>query len=1210
MVLGLLFGLGGAFLGNLIGIGANIGFLVGSFIYSLFFKKESNIKGGALESLTVNTSSADAPVPRPYGTVPVGVRYIYPPKVDRVTDGRGQEQRYLTADMLLCEGPIKGIKRIFANDELLVDLSSTSTVEESTALFMHHSKFYFGERSDPDPTILALLGDGAVYPTYPGFARIVLNRYPLAQFNESVPEWRIEVIGLGEFTPSQWNDITPESGLTAFSPRAQMGTIVWDPDGDGEKELWLMGGLADAAIGGGYITKNGTMWELFNTVSHDGSISLFDFFNFTPVEWTVQASLAQGRVRRNLVIVGGQKSTKTYYDIVSEALFTSKYRYGFVYNSQSRDWSGLEYATNTNEGFDIGSLANLGTPGNVHPLPRENYGICNWILPADVAFDLGFGRVDKQVLMLTGGEVVLGVDHGINFPAGYTNGSKYGDCWVSANQGLSWVPLNTPTDGPYQSCGRVGFFINHHMVIWQEVPWIIGGKGDGLIPGTANAVYKLNPSTRLFQYMGDPSDSVSPALSQGAVWGAVVDEITNELVLFLCNPGILKIVKTDGTLSGGELVWEEVVLDGAPTYTNTTESSYVKFTAFGGKYYAMGGEIGSTIVNNVYRTDFPVASANTIKLGTIYRNEAVTLCGIPNELVNTDDIDDIDVQGYGIGQQESTADSLDSLNIAYQVKMVDDGEKLVFGRYQSHTGETLTDESLGASNDFGELPDIVSIFTKQDFDIPLRVDVSYINSSDLKPATQSAPFISQRGDNTPVRQVKSILKISLSIVMAKDKARQIAYAILWNSLMSRYTFPVHTTIRNIRFTPGDVLNLQTDVGTYTVRIVEAVMENMTIIRWTAYLENVDIYESSGFADGEIGVGTGTITPPAVTVQDNIYRLVNMSCLDKKEFDDWGFYFFVSPLVNVTNWLGAYLYMKSNDLDGYDSISDIIRAITAIGFTVDVSSLRTSPMIGVWDDGSELTVEIQTSSGLRGNNKDGILQGALVNHLLVGEEIIAFTQIEDLGNYQFRLYGSMLRGRYGTENKVNAHVNGERVILLQDLSWSLPNSPHFSKSNRISLDKAFMNKVLDLKVVGSQQRDGNVSNTTFLNTAYAKKPLPPSNIRSRRDGDNKWIIEWNQRGRFSSNSWAGGFPVSTTEPDNRFILEFFSSSGYSDLVFQDTVIFPQNEIGYYEITEGRQLEEYGWVQSTLHLQIYSISTDFTIQPENAGNSDPVRVTLEV
>lgn len=1215
MVFGLLFGLGGAFLGNLIGIGSSAGFLIGSFIYSLFSKKNEKIKGGALESLTVNTSSADAPIRRVYGTAPCGVNYIYPPKIDRITDKNGRERRYLTADMLLCEGPIIAFKRVFANDELIADFSGSTAdgVEESTALFLKHAKFYKGNRSDPDPTILGLLGEGATYPTYPGYARIVLDKYPLDQFNGSIPEWRIEVVGSGESTPEQWNDVTPTSGATAFSARAQMGVIVWDPDGDGEDELWVVGGIGNSTVGGVYRTTNGIRWERVTTYSHQGSANLgiSDFFNFTPVEWTVQEELAQGKVRRNLIILGGQQGTRTFYQKAQITGILEKWIVGRVYDSQKRAWTTIEYVTTTNLGVSGSSNYVVGgTLYPVDPMPRQNYGICNWIMPADTAFALGLTRLDKQVLVLTGGEVAFGTNYAINYPAGYTNGQKFGDCWVSANQGLSWVPLNCPTNGPWIDGGFGGYRINHTMVVWQGVPWVIGGKGDGL-GGRANAVYKLDIDSRTFTYMGDPSDAVTPSIGQGGVWGAFVDEVTKDLIVVLWASGQeIKIVRTDGSLSAGVLVWEEISLSGAPTYTATSDAYNVKFAALKGKYYALGGEISNTIVNNVYRTDFPTASSNTIKLGTIYRNEAVTLCGMPDALVNTDDIDDIDIYGYGIGQQESTFDSLESLNIAYNVKMVEDGEQLIFGRYQDHTGETLTDESLGASNDFDELPDIVSIFSKQDFDIPLRVDVSYINSSDLKPATQSAPFLSRRGNGDPLRQIKTILKVSLSIVMTKDKARQIAYAILWNTLLARHTFPVHTTTRNIRFTPGDVLDLQTDVGTYTIRIVEAVMENMTIIRWTAYLENVSVYDSSGYIDGEIGVTDGTVTPPILSVQDNVYKLVNMPCLDKVGFDDWGFYFFVSPVINVTNWLGAYLFMKSNNQDGYDSISDIIRAITAIGFTVDVSSLRTAPMIGTWDDGSELTVEIQTSSGLKGNSKEGILQGHLVNHLLVGEEIIAFTSIESIGNYQFTLSGSMLRGRFGTENKVNTHVNGERVILLQDLSWALPGKTHFSKSNRISLDKTFMNRTLDLKVVGSQQDEGDASNEEFLNTSLAKKPMAPANIRSRRDGDGTWYIEWNPRGRHSADAWAGGFPQVTTEQDNRFLLEFYSDSNYTSLVFKETVLLPDNVCGYYELTEDRILDEYGWIPSQLFLQMYSVSLDYTIQPDEAGNSDPVRITLGV
>lgn len=183
-------------------IGAQIGALAGSAIDASLFSTSGQtraVQGPRLNDLKVMASTEGAPIPRLYGRMRLGGQVIWALDIEEeaVTeeaDGGGKggsgssgasasrtDYRYYgTFAVAICEGEISRLGRVWADGQEL-DLSQLSY------------RLHTGSESQaPDPTIAAHLG-GDSTPAYRGVAYVVLERLPLADFGNRLPQLSFEV---------------------------------------------------------------------------------------------------------------------------------------------------------------------------------------------------------------------------------------------------------------------------------------------------------------------------------------------------------------------------------------------------------------------------------------------------------------------------------------------------------------------------------------------------------------------------------------------------------------------------------------------------------------------------------------------------------------------------------------------------------------------------------------------------------------------------------------------------------------------------------------------------------------------------------------------------------------------------------------------------------------------------------------------------------
>ena len=195
--------IGGAFGGAILGfsgaaiggfIGSTVGSVVDSWIVSSLAPAQ-RIEGARLDTLRITSATEGAVIPRLYGRMRVGGNIIWATdfreETKTTTQGGGkgggggkvkttEYLYYASFAVALCEGPITGIGRVWADGKAM-DMTGVTW------------RWYPGnEAQTADPFIAAKMG-AANTPAYRGTAYIVFEDLALATFGNRLPQLSFEV---------------------------------------------------------------------------------------------------------------------------------------------------------------------------------------------------------------------------------------------------------------------------------------------------------------------------------------------------------------------------------------------------------------------------------------------------------------------------------------------------------------------------------------------------------------------------------------------------------------------------------------------------------------------------------------------------------------------------------------------------------------------------------------------------------------------------------------------------------------------------------------------------------------------------------------------------------------------------------------------------------------------------------------------------------
>lgn len=237
---GLVGGVVGAAIGFVVSggnpMGAVYGWFIGSTAGSILFPEQ--MQGPRIEDLKAQASTLGWCVPKTYGTNRHAGNVIWqPPLIEVATeqDAKGGPEvttftYFAHAAVLVCEGEIAGIRRIWANKRLIYDARTTNTGPQTDPVISAMRIYKGTETQMPDPLIVAQEGDS---PAYRGWAYVVFENLGLSDhFGNRLPGFEFEVVEKGE------TEIPPpqEIGTTAGG---ESSAIASD-----NGELWTADGIA------------------------------------------------------------------------------------------------------------------------------------------------------------------------------------------------------------------------------------------------------------------------------------------------------------------------------------------------------------------------------------------------------------------------------------------------------------------------------------------------------------------------------------------------------------------------------------------------------------------------------------------------------------------------------------------------------------------------------------------------------------------------------------------------------------------------------------------------------------------------------------------------------------------------------------------------------------------------------------------------------
>jgi oligopeptide/dipeptide ABC transporter ATP-binding protein len=176
-------------------IGSTIGSVVDNWIVSSLAPTQ-RIEGARLDNLRITSATEGAVIPRLYGSMRMGGNIVWATdfreETKTTTQGGGKggggggkvkttEYLYFASfAVALCEGPITGIGRIWADGKLLDTAGITW-------------RWYPGDESQAaDPFITAKMG-AADTPAYRGTAYVVFEDLPLGNYGNRIPQLSFEV---------------------------------------------------------------------------------------------------------------------------------------------------------------------------------------------------------------------------------------------------------------------------------------------------------------------------------------------------------------------------------------------------------------------------------------------------------------------------------------------------------------------------------------------------------------------------------------------------------------------------------------------------------------------------------------------------------------------------------------------------------------------------------------------------------------------------------------------------------------------------------------------------------------------------------------------------------------------------------------------------------------------------------------------------------
>ena len=1069
----LAFTVGGTIAGSFIGqpaLGAGAGGLIGSLLYP----PDDIVQEGSRVNNQATTASAYGMM-RPWGygvyvvsgnIIDGSDRRIIQHSDKQSSGGKGGGPKVVTVwetaerDLAvgLGQGPISGVLRIYANEQLIWDATPGSTVRSPEWLDV---QIYLGtETQEPDPTLESIYGVGNV-PAYRGEAYVMFRKFQLEAFNNTEPSFRFVVVRNGT---SGTNEVILDPGLgysggnLLYDRNRRLMhftggklTAGGDPPGD------VLGFIYDPNVQKAIITYT---WPTdFTQLDEGAGASLFSIptlVDGVPVSLGANAHL----------IVHGEKTGVVYWAIydasngayigdiyanlysgVNTTSITADETRGIIYQ-ETFDASAFYSFLNVIE-FEItsGTVSELRRDSVAIPIANRD-GIGQWSWDGDPSVPEGTTRAGK-ILVKANDQV----------------DTKTYLCLIDVNN-RAWVEKYVEVTANFDTVNT-----SIIKIVWdsvQELFWCIGRSTTGLgwtrfvaYDLDLNIVYNSDHNITLYTF----PDYIT------------YDAATKIIYLFVTST----LYRYDTT--------SQTFLDNLSGWTGTSSPTDTNM-----QYHAPTRTVWRKGNDKIYLYQLDQLSVNTTTLDEII-DDICDRAGLASAQYKTDACSSITVEGYWVDTGGSYRSKLLPLLSAYLVYGVDKESYIEFLPYSTNVVAQIPERDLAAS--IGDEPRaLVDVERLYEEELPYKVEVTYYNANaEYEQGSQAAT----RKANFSLSGKQSFV---YPIVLTDDEAAALADVKIHMAHVARLRFKLSLMPKWRWLAGADLIRFTDDNGVGHIARIMRKEFVQGVVQIEA--ERFDPSVLTSFLSGVAVVGRTT------AVLQNTLMLVSYldAPLFREQDDDAGFYAAATAYSSTFN--GGSVY-KSPDGTGDWTLVKSFFGRSRVGRVIE--AMPAPENHHVWDATTSVTVDM-VSGELESAAASAVVRGA--NLCLIGGhgrwEACRFADktLVSAGRYSVT---NFLRGRYGTEHAMEDHIAGDTLVMISegDLQYFQ------DQLANLSVERVYRAVPFGADLYGFYTVD-----TRFINRGVCMEPYAPDPFQADKDYSTLDItFDWQERTRYrSANAWTG------------------------------------------------------------------------------------------
>lgn len=853
----------GAVVGAFIGgpMGALQGYSVGSAIDSAI--NPQTITGPRLDDLRIQMSTYGAPIPFEWGINRHAGTIIWPETLvaveheDRTSSKGGPDTvkfRYtLSCAVLICEGPIAGIRRIWANKKIVYDVSAGNSGATQDP-HVSGLRFHLGtETQQVDPLIEARDGPS---PAYLGYAYVVFEDYDVTDMNGRPPQWEFEVITTGTAIPPRAPVYLGESAtanpsylplnamvdkttglIYSLHPWGVLSSILVRVNSDVTQTQTASHLINIAATGTGccgsvasesilnrarlfqtpygiWIAGSGTVDQLqvFYKISADGLVvsGPFDAWHiqtcFCPPLFDIPIPTRHSTRHGTAVI------NEVFYNPIDDRVVLLRYGGGVTFVNPQDAFKTIGVPFNIGEGFGSLGLIQI-TRVIVTPVyfaafyQGSSIGVILRRLD-DYSF---YAQFSCQQVELGQGSCFYDPDRDRLI--------------VNHNSGAS--PFN------YQIIDIATATMTSHT--------FVAATGADTIPAPSRAIVSAAYQGGKYLFGARAGGGVTPVGT----------------TLYIINAETLATDFTY-TYEAHDPSVPYLMLDPLLSPSDTSKPYIFSFDQFRVKRLYMDGRL----------------SPSRVPLSLIV-SDICMRGGLLADDIDVTQLTDL-VDGYIVPRQTTGRAAIEPLQSAYYFDAVESDSKIKFVKRGTVPAVTMLKNDR-AAHAYGEtMPDALTIVRGFELELPVQCDVSY---SDV----DADHLVGNQYDRRIGKDTRHKISLQLPIVMTATKAKEIARVTLYQAWLN-HTYRWTTTRKYAKYEPTDVVILPTDDVSYSAIITAKREHPNGIIEWEGRMTALEVYAQNGEDASSIDHPTQTI----VSADATILALLDIPML-RDDDNDAGFY---------------------------------------------------------------------------------------------------------------------------------------------------------------------------------------------------------------------------------------------------------------------------------------------------------------------------------